>query len=120
MPGVVPRDAEPAQPKYVRARAPPRRSPTAASPPPRTDTFRPSPSPTDVTREWYEKTCSKFSPHLLNSCFNANSVPPLADVAEAVRIAREALERMGHELGDWMDGVPVYKPPRKRRAKRGA
>lgn len=48
-----------------------------------------------------------------------NHHPPIADVAEAIRISREALERMGHPLGVWMDNVKTWRPKGNRMKRQG-
>lgn len=59
----------------------------------------------DYSREYYEKECKDKLPHMLSPCNAVKGIDVVVDVAQAVKFARLALERMGYETKPWMEFV---------------
>lgn len=65
---------------------------------------------TEHSKEEYNKTCRQYHPHRLNPCRPAAMDKTIVDVEEAVMTSREALERMGYEIGNFLDYVKTWDP----------
>lgn len=55
--------------------------------------------------EDFEKECGAKKPHMLTQCTALKSVEVEAHVDQAVNKVRYAFERMGHEVGPWLESV---------------
>lgn len=55
--------------------------------------------------EQFEQECGKHRPHMLAQCTALKSVEVEAHVDQAVNKVRYAFERMGHEVGPWLEAI---------------
>ena len=60
------------------------------------------------TREYYLKRCPKNEPFLLNKCHSVKGKSVLIDIEQLIYFTHDALMRLGHNLGNWMDVVPEW------------
>lgn len=60
------------------------------------------------SRDFYTKRCPKNEPFLLNKCHAVKGKSVLIDIEQLVFYTRDALMRLGHTLGNWMDVTPVW------------